>query len=313
MPNWKKVIVSGSDAALTSVTASAGLIVTGSARITGSLGITGSLVVNQNATTGSLNTSNRTSLDNSNKTSIDWGSRLLYDSQTPPTMSAFWDSRILYSNNGLDSVNWADRYLYDAAGYLSVDWGHRILANENGDPALDWNAITNGYAIGSYYYYRSQIGLTEQQGFIDTVPTNTNQVNYAGEYIRGASVDTSVVTHDLVFLDTDGIWYQLTQATQQCTRLLGICLDKTAGAVLLEGTLTVLSTHATYSDSPLVESVDSGKPIYIRDSNGTLMSTISPTTSGQVVRVLGHAYQQGDTYTDYWIMKFRPSNDWITI
>ena len=43
MPNWKKVIVSGSDAILTSVTATGGLIVTGSARITGSLGVTGSL------------------------------------------------------------------------------------------------------------------------------------------------------------------------------------------------------------------------------------------------------------------------------
>ena len=42
MPNWKKVIVSGSDAVLTSVTATAGLVVTGSTIITGSLGVTGS-------------------------------------------------------------------------------------------------------------------------------------------------------------------------------------------------------------------------------------------------------------------------------
>ena len=42
MPNWKKVIVSGSDAVLSSVTATAGLTVTGSAIITGSLGIIGS-------------------------------------------------------------------------------------------------------------------------------------------------------------------------------------------------------------------------------------------------------------------------------
>ena len=42
MPNWKKVIVSGSDATLTSVTATVGLVITGSAIITGSLGVTGS-------------------------------------------------------------------------------------------------------------------------------------------------------------------------------------------------------------------------------------------------------------------------------
>ena len=42
MPNWNKVIVSGSSAVLTSVTATAGLTVTGSTLITGSLGVTGS-------------------------------------------------------------------------------------------------------------------------------------------------------------------------------------------------------------------------------------------------------------------------------
>ena len=312
MPNWKKVIVSGSDAVLTSVIATGGLIVTGSARITGSLGITGSLVVKQNSATGSLNTSNRTLQDDRNKNTIDWNNRLLYDSQTPPTISAFWDSRILYSLTGVESVKWDNRYLTDTSANISVDWESRILTNENADPALNWSVIANGYAIESNYYYRSSIGLPEQQGFIDTVPTLTNTVNYAGEVIR-ATVDVSVAIHDLVFLETDGIWYQLTQGGQQCTKLLGICLDKTAGTILLEGTLTVLSTHATYSDSPLVQGVDSGDPIYIKDGFGTVMSPIPPTNSGQYVRVLGHAYQQGNTYTDYWIMKFRPSNDWITI
>ena len=42
MPNWNKVIISGSSAALTSVTATAGLVVTGSTIITGSLSLTGS-------------------------------------------------------------------------------------------------------------------------------------------------------------------------------------------------------------------------------------------------------------------------------
>ena len=279
---------------------------------TGSATISGSLVVNQNATTGSLNTDSRTLQDDRNKSTIDWNNRLLYDAQIAPVQSADWNHRALYSSAGADSVQWDNRYLYDSAGYSSVDWGHRSLTNENSDPALNWDVIANGYAIGSNYYYRSLITFTEQQGFIDTVPTNTNWVNYAGEVIR-ATVDASVVDHDLVYLYTDGVWYQLTQGSQNCTKLIGICVDKSAGTILLEGTLTVLSTHATYSDSPLVQGVDSGLPIYIRDSNGTEMSAIAPSNSGQVVRVLGHAYQQGDTYTDYWIMKFRPSNDWITI
>jgi hypothetical protein len=82
---------------------------------------------------------------------------------------------------------------------------------------------------------------------------------------------------------------------------------------LLEGTITVLSTGATYNNSPIVDNLDHGLPIYIANSYGKNMSATAPTNSGQYVRVLGHAYQQSSTYSDYWIMKFRPSNDWITI
>ena len=31
------------------------------------------------------------------------------------------------------------------------------------------------------------------------------------------------------------------------------------------------------------------------------------------VRVIGHMYYNNPTNTDFWIMKFRPSNDWYKI
>jgi hypothetical protein len=267
---------------------------TGSAIISGSLGVTGSLIVNENATIRSLDTSNRTLLDTSNKTSIDWGSRYSADS------------------GELVTIDWGNKTLYGAAEITSIDWGTKYLADSSGNPTLEWDAAHYGYAIKSSYYYRSTIGLTEQQGFIDEPQANTSAVNYAGEVIQ-ATLDVSVVDFDLVYLYTDGIWYQNTQANQNSTKLLGICLDKTVGTVLLEGTLTVQSTAGIYLDSPVVQGINHGLPIYIRDGSGTQMSTTAPANSGEVVRVLGHAYQQSSTYSDYWIMKFRPSNDWITI
>jgi len=54
-------------------------------------------------------------------------------------------------------------------------------------------------------------------------------------------------------------------------------------------------------------------PIYIRTGGGTYMSTTAPGSSGDNVRVLGHAYYNSTTAGDYWIMKFRPSNSWVTI
>jgi hypothetical protein len=43
------------------------------------------------------------------------------------------------------------------------------------------------------------------------------------------------------------------------------------------------------------------------------MSTNVPTTAGQYVRILGHAYYQNTGTPEYWVMKFRPSNDWVEI
>lgn len=55
---------------------------------------------------------------------------------------------------------------------------------------------------------------------------------------------------------------------------------------------------------------------YLRD-NTTIgeMSTVVPTITGgtQVVRVLGHCYWNNIGSSTQWMMKFRPSNDWILI
>ena len=43
------------------------------------------------------------------------------------------------------------------------------------------------------------------------------------------------------------------------------------------------------------------------------MYMIPPSTPGEYSRVLGHAYYQSATTASYWIMKFRPSNEWYVI
>ena len=285
---------------------------------TGSATISGSLIVRQNATTGSLNTSNRTLIDDRNKTSIDWNNKLLYDYQTPPAYSVNWSGRTLHSSTGAESIRWDYRILKDSTNVDSADWETRTLNDDHGAAALSWDAYDKGFTIASNYYYRSEISLNNQGQFVDTPEDTTSEPNYAGEVITGY-IDDTVTGYDLIYLNTDGAWYPVTQGTDQCTKLLGICLvaptllGQNPGPILLEGTITVLSTGATYSNSPLINGLDHGLPIYIEDNYGKLMTTTVPTQNGSYVRVLGHAYKQSANYTDYWIMKFRPSNDWITI
>ena len=335
MPNWKKVITSGSDASLTSVIATAGftgsLLGTASYAtqalsasyapafpFTGSATILGSLIVKQNSATGSLNTSNRTLQDTRNKTTVDWNNWALYDSQPTSIISVEWNNRTLYGSTGYNSILWDNRILQDSTGVDSSNWENRTLNDDHGAAVLSWDVYDKGFTIASNYYYRSEISLNDQGQFVDTPEATTSEPNYSGEVITGY-IDDTVTGYDLIYLNTNGVWYPVTQATDQCTKLLGICLvaptlaGQNPGPILLEGTITVLSTGATYNNSPIVDNLDHGLPIYIANSYGKNMSATAPTNSGQYVRVLGHAYQQSSTYSDYWIMKFRPSNDWITI
>jgi hypothetical protein len=323
MPNWKKVIVSGSDATLSSVTATAGFTgslqgtasyantstsaswapstptfpYTGSAIISGSLEITGSLFV-----------------QDFGKTNIDSSTRQLYDAGppippgAPSVVSVDWASRYLQDTSGTPSTDWANRITYDNLGNTSFDWGIRSLLDSSNTVAANWDAFALNYKIETYTYLKKFIDTSTQDLFSDVGVVG---FNYEGEVI-GAAVDGTVNQFDLVYLETDGKWYPVTQGTADCSKLLGICAATGARAqIILEGSITI--NDGTYTDTPLVQSPSHGLPIYIRDGAGNTMSTVVPTTLGEYVRILGHAYHQQTGTPEYWIMKFRPSNDWIEI
>jgi hypothetical protein len=262
---------------------------TGSAEITGSLTVTGSFSVN-NGTNVKLDTATSTLTDDSNISSVDWQNRISYDTTQ------------------LQSIDWTNRYLYDSATTSSIQWGSRVLTDGVGNPSLDWDANgSNGKSI-FFSYNLKIINDNIQEKFSDVASLG---FNYEGEAING-TLDVSVAQFDLIYLETDGIWYQTTQATADCSKLLGICIDVGRQIILLEGSLTVVSDNSL-TDSPYVQSIDHGLPIYIKDSSGTQMSTVQPTATGQYVRILGHAYYNNITDSNYWTMKFRPSNDWYSI
>jgi hypothetical protein len=262
---------------------------TGSAEITGSLTVTGSFSVN-NGTNVKLDTATSTLTDDSNISSVDWQNRISYDTTQ------------------LQSIDWTNRYLYDSATTPSIQWSSRALTDSVGNSSLDWDVNSyNGKSI-FFSYNLKIINDNIQEKFSDVASLG---FNYEGEAING-TLDVSVAQFDLIYLETDGIWYQTTQATADCSKLLGICIDVGRQIILLEGSLTVTSDNSL-TDSPYVQSIDHGLPIYIRDSSGTQMSTVQPTATGQYVRILGHAYYNNITDSNYWTMKFRPANDWYTI
>ena len=317
MPNWKRVIVSGSDAALTSVIATAGFTgsllgtasyatnalsasyapstptfpYTGSAIISGSLTVTGSLLVQ----------------DINGKTNIDSSTRKLYDAGPvmPPgassVLSVDWGSRTLNDSGGASAVAWRDRALYTATGITSLYWPD------------------NTY-LSSDVYQRDYKTVATQ----DAVSTNYNNPNssYLGDIIEADGttivIDNTVTEGMLVYLHL-GTWAPVDQAGGRATHLLGIAHNlvpaalNQSGWILLEGHVVISDTATS---GPHVTSAGYGLPIYIEDSTTTgTMSTVVPTTTGgpNIVRVLGHCYQQNSGTATQWMMKFRPSNDWVEI
>ena len=183
----------------------------------------------------------------------------------------------------------------------SLDFGNRILLNNAGSSVLSWDG-TVGY-IDSELYSNSRINATTRNTLL------TGQA-HAGQTLDEVTFDSTVADFDLVYLSTGSTWFPVDQATDSSTRLLGICLGYDPGTglgtVILEGDVSV---SASAGSAPVVDNANYGLPVYIASGSGNTMDTTIPVDG--YVRVLGHCYHNDGA--NKWIMKFRPSNDWIEI
>jgi hypothetical protein len=317
MPSWRKVITSGSNASLSSLYApsiTGSLLGTasyattalsasyapdttfpyvGSARISGSLGITGSFEATSSA--GLLRISGH--IDNVGISSIRFANRLLVDSSN--INSVDWDTRIAYDTSVNTSIDWENRVAYDQYTSESINWRSRTLQDDTQQNVIMWGGSTGEFS--TYKYNAQRISAA----------TRTALYSYnkpGGQFLDESYFDVNVVDNDLVFLETDGLWYQVDQATDSSTKMLGIAKDISSqtGSIITEGDL-VVTTNTGY---PYVAGAGYGLPVYIREGTGTQMAAAVPATG--YVRLLGHCYYNDGSSTE-WIMKFRPSHEWVSI
>jgi hypothetical protein len=158
----------------------------------------------------------------------------------------------------------------------------------------------------------------EVQGYTLSTKYNSGEIepfsqteNWSGDVIEG-NPDGSVAQWALAYLDpSSNIWYPVDNSAGGSTYLLGIYLG--SNIFLLEGHITV-HDNATGGNGPGIQSPGNGLPIYIRDTTTVgNMSTSVQTTTGNHVRIMGHTYYTSAGTGDNFVMKFRPSNDWVQI
>jgi len=273
---------------------------TGSAIISGSLTVTGSFFVSRSIDTYtkdlidntgvySLNWQQRDLFDGSNVVSIDWDDRKSKDSAA--VNSVDWEGRVLYDSTGINaSVDWNSGVLKDGSGANSIDWTGRQLRTSAGNRAFNWGS--NDYVASSQIYQERTLSSEIQDNFSDILLT------YSGQAIS-AAIDASSNIGELVYLQTNNIWYPVTQSLSNTSHMLGINLDG-GSTILLEGDVVLDNMQAPAH----------GRPMYIKE--GDVVPSSTQPTSGYV-RVLGYCYYNNNTTAANWILKFKPSNDWYKI
>lgn len=153
MPNWKKLVVSGSDAVLKSVTASFTGSLTGALIGTASWAtnaLTASYLLGGSSGTpggtnksiqfngaGAFSGSNNFTFDSSSNQVQLTGSLIVSGTYGLNTSNA-----TLYDGAGGSSVIWWKRDLHDVSGNSSVDWANRVLSDSAGAQSTDWENKT---------------------------------------------------------------------------------------------------------------------------------------------------------------------------
>jgi hypothetical protein len=192
--------------------------------------------------------------------------------------ASYVSSSNVYGPNGFDSINYAT-----SAGSA----GSAAIATNVTSPLVQ-NLIVDGK-------FTTQLNNTN----LSTLAQNLHY--YTGHTIYGPK-GGGVSIGDLVYLETDNVWYQVDQTTDSSTKMLGIWVDDVTGYVLLEGDIVL---DASYITSP-----NYGLPLFI---SGSARFTSRPENlSSGYIRAVGHPYYYyNDGFTIYnWILRFKPSNDW---
>lgn len=268
----------------------------------------GTTTVNWDDTTNGLRL-----FDKYTTSSVDWGNRQLEDDGVlfsgTPIVSINWNNRTAHDTNSSGSIEWASRRLTDQTEVPSIRWQNRALCDTAGTGVLEWDMATYQKSLHSIAFSRTEIDLG---GSIIDEFSNMNGYPFypEGRVIKGATIDGAVTDFDFVFLDTDGTWKAVDNASTRATKMLGVAWNIGGdNRVLLEGHLPVNSVNA--SDSPYVVGVDHGLPIYLSASFAA--TTTVPTATGEYVRIIGHAYYQNGSSTDYWMINFNPDHTWVQL
>jgi hypothetical protein len=193
------------------------------------------------------------------------------------------------------------------------DSGHKLQVqgdtNLNGALTVSATSYLYGPVIQQQPYNTNAVGSITSFIDQDELKNNYYDGTYHGETIYG-TLATTVYPGQIVFLRPSAPLWDLATASSSgaaATNLVGIaCANGNYG-----DTITILLRGFFASNSWYSMNYNYGVPMYLSTSSGQATTT-APSSSGNVVRILGHVdeYSNGNGCV---VIRFNPDNSWLVI
>lgn len=225
--------------------------------------------------------------------------------------SVDWLNREISDATEIISINYQIRQLLDNATAPSIDWRNRLLIENNGLlTALSFACVLE--KTESQYYQNDFLARLGSQGrIIDNAVLG--ELWWSGHTIEVTNQPSPLTPIGAVLVCKGHIWQVADFSTLDAVNLTGIYLG--GNKVLLDGHIVVTQTGVT-TNFPIVDgqiSASIGTPIYGDPLSAGNMTITPPTTSLSISRRLGHTYYEDGINVGYFLMLFRPSNDWTIV
>ena len=232
-----------------------------------------------------------------------------------------------YTNNRVGVGNSTPNYTLDVIASEGVNFyndtgGNTLTVDPNG---LTYFGVGGGISLGTLgsAQIQSVTGIVLSGTVENAAPfggsaayvlkndvgyLNTDNSNAGNVLIVGSSADASVAIGNVVYLDNTGTWHQASAAATGSgdSQLIGISLSTApqTDGVLTRGIYQIATS--LLSSSTGAGSLDKGSQVYISPSTAGGYTTVRPTSTGEIVRVVGHSVDTNKIF-------FNPSPDFVEI
>ena len=201
-----------------------------------------------------------------------------------------------YAENGVTIINNTDNYIVTATGTTGTLNGEASFRIDSGELSVG----VNGYIT----FTPGDGGRKSGIHYDADADFETTSTLFMGTTVKvGATLSTTAGK----LYNLSGSWAEAdANSVSTSTGFLGVALDTdTTNTFLTEGMYNLLSSQVggTYS---------AGAPLYISETNGAVTFT-PPTTSGAIVRIIGHAIDSYTSGTTWYKIYLKPSNDWLEL